>query len=60
MLPDEPQNGEQAIATYLIRIRESISGTATEAALTAYHRVEPALPRTDYRASVRFATGSNK
>jgi len=58
MQPAEP-TAEDAISAYLKRAREAIAGTPAEAALEAYSRVEPLIPRTEYRGAVRFATGSN-
>jgi hypothetical protein len=58
--PKTPEpTAEDLIRTYLENARAAIAGTSAEAALEAYARVEPLIPKTVYRSTVRFSTGSN-
>jgi len=50
---------EDLIREYLEHARAAIAGTPAEAAMEAYARVEPLIPKTVYRSTVRFSTGSN-
>lgn len=50
---------EDLIREYLENARASIAGTSAEAAMEAYERIEPLIPKTVYRSTVRFSTGSN-
>ncbi|MDQ2816860.1 MAG: hypothetical protein M3T49_01440 [Candidatus Eremiobacteraeota bacterium] len=52
-------DAEKAIRDFMEQARAAISGTPAGAALDAYARVEPSMPKTFYHSTVKFSTTSN-